>query len=887
MRKYLFYIILLPFILFSQNIDTIKFNYRTKSYYWGLNQNIPDIQPQVTLVLSGGGARGLAHIGLLKALEENNIHVDNIVGTSMGSIIGGLYSVGYTPDQIKEIFLNAPWDDLLKITKETKREDLFYDQKLTEDRALLTLKIKGFDIILPTSLNSGQKFNNFLNKLVLNSPLNNCSDFDKLLYNYRAVATDLKTGKKIVLSKGSLSMAMRASANVSFIFEPVNVDSFKLVDGGLVANIPVSVADEFKSDFIIVSNATSRLNNENLLDKILYVADQTISIPINIISQYELKKANFIINHDIKNIDFVDFKNLDSIINLGYLQGLKYIKILQEQIDSVKKQKLGLKNKVINFPKINIDNKYKNYFDNLNFKEKIQYSEIYSIMSKILLENQQVKNIYAIINNTENIIDIKIDEYEIINHIDLIDIPLSDLIKIDKITNKLYGIPNNPKVIIDSVISINRIFRQNSYVLLEIDSIKIDKNKLSIKFNNGYVDKIKVIGNKTLKSYIIKRELTFEENSLLKLEDIEKSLKNLYSTQLFTNIEINVKNESGENVVYVKVEEKLTSLIRLGLKIDEEFGTIAMVDIRDENLLGDNLEFGFNLEGGRNTIKTLLEQKTRRVFNSYFTYKLGFFFNDQVRNYYERVDNLNRYNVVGKYEIISYGGLLALGLQLKKLGNLIFETKYFTDEIKRLEDITYKGYNKILFTNKLKLSIDSRDDISFPTQGSLINTYYETASKTLNADISYSKFFFEYSKYLNYYKNSIISTKVVFGYGDHTLPVSQFFDLGGSRSFVGFKQYQFLGRQIFQFSLMHSSKLPFKLFSNTYLKFKYDIGNIWEFKKDINFNELKHGLGIIFQIDSPIGPMEVCLGRSLEFKKLKYIDKYKIGNPVVYFNLGI
>lgn len=885
MKKVILYICIVN-LVFAVNIDTIKFDYRVKEYSWGFSKKIPNFIPNVSLVLSGGGARGLAHIGFLKALEEEKINIDNIIGTSIGSIVGGLYCIGYTPDEIRKIFIDAPWEDLLALTKETNREDLFLDQKLNDDRALLTMKLKGFDVILPTSLNSGQKFSNFLNEAVLNSPLNNVEDFNKFLYNYRAVATNLKNGQKIVFSSGNLSQVMRASANISFLFEPIAIDSFLLVDGGLTSNVPVDVATKLNTDFIIVSNTTSKLNNEYLLDKILYYADQTISIPINIISQEEIKKANYIVTHDIENINFTDFTNLDTIITLGYKKGKEAAKEIKSLLNSFTNFS---RNRIFIRPQILIDTNYLSILDNKLFSDTLDHKTIISIADQLYKANKNIDNINIIIDSVDSNIFIKYDitYYKNINHIEINNLPVDiPEIKINEITNKFFGIYNNPEVVVDSIISLNKYFRKNNYVLLNVSNVNLLDDKLIINISNGYINKIRIIGNNKTKAYIVKRELTIQENKLLKINDIRTSLRNINSTQLFSNISFRIEQKDDENIMLIYVKEKLTSLLRIGFNLDEEYGAIGIMDIRDENLFGDNLELGLNLEGGKGKFKLNIDQKTSRIFNSYINYKLQFFYNLINKNNYNQLDNINRFKQVGEYEQSDYGVSLAFGYQIKKLGNFIYETKYQQSKIIGIDGQSYNKSINDIVTQKIALLFDSRDKSYFTTRGIFNNLYYETALKSLGSSVGYSKVYFEHQSFINYYKNNVISTKFIIGFADNTLPVSQYFSLGGSKSFMGFKQYQLQGRQIFQFSLSNISKLPYKIIFDSYLKFKYDIGNVWEQRKNISFKEMKHGVGVAINLDSPIGPIEFSYGRSLMFTDIKKITKYNVSKPFLNLNIG-
>ncbi|MFA6026282.1 MAG: patatin-like phospholipase family protein, partial [Ignavibacteriaceae bacterium] len=274
-----FKIILLPLIfatsVFAQQQKIIiKAEYFRKQLPFSLTQNIPTPQPNVALALSGGGARGIAQIGVLKALEEKNIHADLIVGTSIGSIVGGLYATGYSVKTLDSIALTADWNYLLSVDAKTNRRDLFIDQKISEDKAVLTLRLKGLKPIIPTSVNDGQRLSNYLNLLSFQAPVKVQNNFDDLEIPFRAVCTNLETGDAVILSSGSLSQAMRASSSVSFLLSPVKMDTLILVDGGLVANIPVKIAKEFHPDVLIAVNTTGDLHPKEDLQMPWVVADQ-------------------------------------------------------------------------------------------------------------------------------------------------------------------------------------------------------------------------------------------------------------------------------------------------------------------------------------------------------------------------------------------------------------------------------------------------------------------------------------------------------------------------------------------------------------------------------------------------------------------------------------
>ncbi|MBI3786869.1 MAG: patatin-like phospholipase family protein, partial [Ignavibacteriales bacterium] len=217
-------------------------------------------RPKVALVLSGGGARGVAAIGVLKALEKLEIPVDFIAGTSVGSIVGGLYASGYSTQQLQRMVDTTNWNEVLSFNDDARRSDLFLDQKQAKDRSILTVRFEKLQPIIPQSFSTGQRLTNFLNLLALQGIYHPNPSFDNLRIPFRAVTTDLVSGKMIVIDKGDLAEAMRASMSVPLLFSPVaRDDSTRLLDGGLISNIPVDVARDWGADIVIAVDVTSPL----------------------------------------------------------------------------------------------------------------------------------------------------------------------------------------------------------------------------------------------------------------------------------------------------------------------------------------------------------------------------------------------------------------------------------------------------------------------------------------------------------------------------------------------------------------------------------------------------------------------------------------------------
>jgi len=277
-------------------------------------------RPTIGLVLGGGGARGYAHLGVLKKLEEMRIPYDYIAGTSMGSIVGGFLATGMQSNEITQVIRDADWEQLL--VDGTARENLPFRRKTDDILGLFgpKLGIGEGSSLLPKGVVSGHKVTFLFESLV--SQRVNTLDFDRLPIPYRAVATDIVTGEMVVLAGGGLALAMRASMAVPPVFDPVRWDDHLVVDGGLARNLPVDVAHDMGADIIIAVDVGTKLISEAEITDALAIVYQITSLLTvqNTNLQIEtLGEEDLLITPQLGNdIESADFEKLDEALPIGY-----------------------------------------------------------------------------------------------------------------------------------------------------------------------------------------------------------------------------------------------------------------------------------------------------------------------------------------------------------------------------------------------------------------------------------------------------------------------------------------------------------------------------------------------------------------------------------------
>jgi NTE family protein len=279
-------------------------------------------RPRIGLVLSGGGARGAAHVGVLKVLEELHIPVDAIAGTSMGAVVGGLYASGLTATEIESIMTSLNWQDAFR--DRPPREDLTFRRKLEDQNFLVKfpLGIRGRHIQLPKGLLQGQKLTQTLRRLTL--PVSRIARFDELPTPFRAVATDLETGEAVIMDSGDLTSAMRASMSAPGVFTPVERDGRLLVDGGVAENLPIDVARAMGVDVLIVVDVGTPLLKRDRLSSAPIISNQMLAILIQHNSQLQLEKLrsdDVLIEPVLGETSAFDFGIVKRVIATGVIAG--------------------------------------------------------------------------------------------------------------------------------------------------------------------------------------------------------------------------------------------------------------------------------------------------------------------------------------------------------------------------------------------------------------------------------------------------------------------------------------------------------------------------------------------------------------------------------------
>ena len=275
--------------------------------------NAESSRPKVGLVLSGGGAKGFAHIGVLEALEAYNIPIDYITGTSMGALIGALYSMGYSTEQLREVATETDWAEL--VTDSNRRERISLEEKFDADRFIFSVPVKDHKIEMPSGLIEGQNIYRLLSQLTV--PARHVRNFEELPIPFACIATDIVEGKASVLKSGSLPDALRATMSIPPALVSWEIDGRVYVDGGITRNLPVEEAISMGADIIIGVDVGAPLYSKDELGSMINILQQAIIFRAVEDTKRQRTMCHILVLPDIEGFSSVDFFKSEGLIENG------------------------------------------------------------------------------------------------------------------------------------------------------------------------------------------------------------------------------------------------------------------------------------------------------------------------------------------------------------------------------------------------------------------------------------------------------------------------------------------------------------------------------------------------------------------------------------------
>ncbi len=295
------------------------------------SQTNSNYHKQIGLALSGGAARGAAHIGVLKVLEREGIHVDCIAGSSFGAIVGGLYAAGYSADEIEKLVASDAWKEVLSNQAERSRAPLIQGRS---SRQLAHIGLRGFNPMIPGGILRGQRLLELVNQYTIKQMIAAGYDFDRLPIRFRAVSTDLLTGRPYIFKSGRMSEALRASSGLPLIFQPWQKDDMLLVDGSMSNNLPADIVREMGADIVIAVDVTSPAAKIEEIRTAFNVYDQCLGLLMKQTVQSHYQYADIVIRPELNGYSNMSFARMKEIVGRGFDSALARVTELRELVGS-------------------------------------------------------------------------------------------------------------------------------------------------------------------------------------------------------------------------------------------------------------------------------------------------------------------------------------------------------------------------------------------------------------------------------------------------------------------------------------------------------------------------------------------------------------------------
>jgi NTE family protein len=826
-------------------------------------------RPKIGLALSGGGARGLSQIGILKVLEEENIPVDYIAGTSMGGIIGGLYATGYSACDLERIVSRIDWNDLLSDTP--SRLSLFLSQREESEGSLFQFRLNGLKPYIPTALTSGQKLSNLFTNLIMRASFSSKwfaqpkSDFDDLKIPFRAVTTDLVTGERVILDSGDLAQALRATMAVPLAFTPVEMGERLLVDGGLVDPVPVGVVKQMGADVVIAVNTVSSLLPAEKIKNPIDIANQTTSIMSLQKKEEELKKADFVITPKLFEFSAMDFGDVDSLISLGEHTADSLISDIKKMIESKKSKIPAQRGKVSNPDSFEFKICELEFSGNQKIKKDFLLgmieTGIESTVTKEWIRSDLEKvhstgyfsDVFAILSKINS------DEYSLCFQV----VENPPVRKIVFQNNSIYSdsflqrqinfLPTkilNYKILQKELDSVITVYHRNGYSLARFEKISYDSvsRNLEVSLKEGTISQIKLSGNERTKNWVVLRNFPLKLGKPFNSKLASRGISNIHSTGLFENVILNTYSTKEGLVLRLKVKEKKFNLVRIGAHFKDEYKAEAFLQFVDANVLGVGNEVYTHFQYGERKQIYKLNFKADRIFKTYLTYKLDIFHQREKRRLYDE------HQRIGYFKEKRTGTTFSFGQHISRLGTMSIETRWEKIQVDKSVSKTKSTTNIRSLT--LRSLVDTFDKYPFPDKGKYHHLYFEFAGDILGGDVVYRKAFTSLESYFPLHRRVNFHPKIAIGISDGTVPLSEKFTLGGPSNLYGLFAEELRGDKMFLGNL----GLRFRFFHTLYWTLRYDMGNVWAKLESIKFKELRHAFGTSLALDTPLGPLEFAYG---------------------------
>lgn len=768
----------------------------------GIDRNAEALtdRPKVGLVLSGGGARGFAHISILKMIDSLEIPVDYIAGTSMGGIMGALYAVGYSGAEIEDIVLSTDWQEIF--TDNPPRNKLPFFQKKDMGKYQIEFGMQGLRPQLPSGLIFGQKISLLFSSLTF--PYEHITDFTQLPIPYHCVAVNIETGKEIILKHGSLAKAMRSTMAIPSAFSPIQWGDSLLVDGGMVNNMPVDVVKSMGADLVVAVDVGVPMRRKQNLNSAIAVLEQSIAM-LGINKWEENKEASDIYIHP----DLIGF-------GVGDFDNIKISQIIKRGALAAKETRAQLS----------------------ELKQEYQLVRMTDTESCPVFPEQQ--RLHSI-----QIVGYKSVSFQTLYHElgfrpgDIFNCPLLEE-KLEQLKSSFDFESIRYELIPESETTVKLVVRVTEKVKPIIHGISIT-------------------GNENLPFYTIYQLLGIAPGDALDINELNRRIMTTYGLGYFENIRYSIEPREKHQVhLNLTVKELKKRKLRFGFRYDSRYKLVGMLGIQGMNTFLPGLRYEHELQFGGLThyrFKTYYPSQTLNL-------PVYPFLRFEAQDVPVGVFDLFTGDQAFEYDTKNIELAGGFGLLIGKMLNL--EVEYQQEQINIKPRVAFgdprafPSWNERLRTLRASLVLDRLDNRLVPTNGVYLSAIYENSMEKLNTELPYELYEVYAELYYTLLKRHTFRFYGFSGRGDNT-PIYKMSNQGHPSTFVGMQYGQFIASEMnilrLDYRLRFSSGLHLKLIANT----AFDIlqeSQFYRIETDVIY-----GVGAGVTLVSPVGPFDIIWSR--------------------------
>jgi len=854
---------------FSRGADSPASNYKSAVWYRAqlgkssLSDRERVSHPRVTLALSGGGAHGLAHIGVLRAFEEAGIEIDGVAGVSMGSIIGGLYCSGYSPDSIQTIVRRINIASLF--SNSPPRASLFYTQRERRNRALVTVRFENWRPTFPRELSDAQAVTEMLSLLTLPAT-NRCDrDFSRLPIPYVTMATDIVSGRAVILDSGDIAEAMRASMAFPLAISGVERGDALLMDGGMLMPAPVKLARTLSgSDGIVVAvNATKGLQPQSEINDPFDLATQVATVMSLRELKEELAAADYVITPPQRADNGVDFDKLDSVAQAGYLAAQPIIVELRRRygrdiergiarIDSV----VGVDTSMAIWPMA--------LWPALDQIMKSRACALSSELDSFIREEFATGRWLAISIEGHGYGqgDSPCDGKYL--HVTTVPFPDFDSLKIkisgssgltaDSLAFWIQSLNHATRHgVIDSLASrVYGWYDARGYELVALRELRYDpiSNTLTARVDEGRIVARRFDGvHRTRPSFLVDRShVTIREPYSVKRA--QSAYRDIYGSGLYRRVAVGVSPVDSGAMVTVTAEERGSVVARWGLRWDAEYKGETFVELAETNTFGMGVETSVTGRLAERRRSARLSVRTDRLFRTYVTAGIDAQLGRTSRLLF---DKWNAPRGVRREDRI--GVDWRVGQQIARFGVVSVGGRVAQVRYQHERDSLESRYN--LSTLELKSQVEDFDRDHFPNRGRKYEYYLVSAGRVFGGDLRYSRWQASLEHYFHISSVLHFHPRVAMGGAGVALPLPERHFIGGPGTIEGARNESISGDR---YHLLNC-ELRYTPWGHVHILARAGLADVYEHAETLLLSNVRGSWSGSVAFETLGGPIQFTWGR--------------------------